>query len=344
MRVLLAGLGNRGGLWGKVLSEDSGTKIAAIIDVDPARIETFRAQYGPLPAYADVATALAREPFDAAVLVTPPDGRRAQTDAAFAAGVPVLGEKPLALDLDEARAIVTAGEKARVPLSVGLNFRFLPVSLAIKSLIASNRMGAPAFGMFNYMRNRDWWRPGMNTYPQTMDDPMMLEQTIHHLDLIRYCYGREVEALTCRTWNPPWSVYRGDANVTCQLTLEGGMEVIYTGTWSGGWNDLRFEWRTDCADGVVIQRQLFSDLVVAGREDTEPTAVPLEPCEPFLDDTRALWSAFRDGIAGGRPLPCTGRDHLESLAVCFAALKAHRDGRRIDMAAFRSDHGLPAPG
>ncbi|MEM8665650.1 MAG: Gfo/Idh/MocA family oxidoreductase [Pseudomonadota bacterium] len=344
MRVLLAGLGNRGGLWGKVLSEDPGTTIAAIVDVDPIRIETFQRQLESLPAYETVAVALAREPIDAVVLVTPPEGRRVQTDAAFAAGVPVLSEKPLALDLQEAHAIVAAGEAAGVPLSVGLNFRYLPVSQAIKSLIASQRMGAPAFGIFNYMRNRDWWRPGMNTYPQTMEHPMMLEQTIHHLDLIRYCYGREVAALTCRTWNPPWSVYRGDANVTCQLTLEGGMEVVYTGTWTGGWNDLRFEWRTDCAEGVVIQRQLFSDLVVAGTEDAEPTVVPLETCEPFLDDTRALWSAFRASVAADEPVPCTGRDHLESLTVCFAALKAHEDGARVEMAAFRADHGLPSPG
>ena len=47
----------------------------------------------------------------------------------------------------------------------------------------------------------------MNKYPLTMRHPMMLEQSIHHLDLIRYCYGREVEAVAVPDLEPAWSVY-----------------------------------------------------------------------------------------------------------------------------------------
>lgn len=342
-RILLVGLGNRGRMWGRIIAAGAETEFAGIVDTDAKRIETFCADHGPLPAFGDLKTAIAETRPDAVLLVTPPGGHLAQSRIIFEAGIPLLAEKPLTLDMKEAQEIVTAAEDAGVPLSVGLNFRYLSVSQGIKTLVAEKRFGDPNFAIFNYKRNRDWWRPGMNTYPQTMEHPMMLEQSVHHLDLIRYCYGLEVEEISCRNWNPPWSVYKHDANVSCQMTMEGGMEVHYVGTWTGGWNQLKFEWRTDCPEGVILQRELFSDLVTAATEDVEPTPVAIPDCVPFVDDSAALLDAFRLAIRNKTALPCTGADHLETLAVCFAAIESHETGRRVNMAEFRARHGLRKP-
>lgn len=326
-----------------MIDRDPAYDIAGVMDVDPARIAAFLEGRAHVPAFDDLPRALAEVRPDAVVLITPPQGHKQQAAEIFAAGVPLLCEKPLALDMAESLEITRMAEAAGVPLSVGLNFRYLACTRKMKDMVAEGAMGAPSFGVFNYLRNRDWWRPGMNTYPQKMKHPMMLEQSIHHIDLIRHVYGREVESLTCRCWNPPWSVYDHDANVTCQLSLSGGLEVIYTGTWTGGWNALKFQWRTDFPKGMIEQRELFSDIYAAGTEDAEAHPVPLPPCEAFIDDTAGLLCAFADALAGKAPLPCTGTDHLESLAVCFAAIEAHETGRRVDMADFRARHALPTP-
>jgi predicted dehydrogenase len=342
IRILQVGLGNRGRMWGRILSEHPQASLAGIVDPDPARIEAYRAEFGAVPSFPELGAALAAVDADAVLLVTPPDGHLEQARLVFAAGLPLLAEKPLALDLAEAREIVALGQAAALPLTVGLNFRYLPVSREIRRLVAAQVVGAPGYGTFNYHRNRDWWRPGMNKYPLAMRHPMMLEQSIHHLDLIRFCYGREVEAVSCRTWNPSWSVYAHDANVSCLLTLEGGMDVAYMGTWTGGWNELKFQWRTDCEKGVIIQQELFSSLAMARTEDPELTPLPLDPCVPFLDDTRLLLDDFLDALATGRQEPCTGADHLKSLALCFAAIEANETGQRVTMRDFYGRHGLDA--
>jgi predicted dehydrogenase len=341
LRILQVGLGNRGTMWGRIIADHPDIVCAGIVDADPVRIEAYAAAFGALPSFTDLAIALGRVSADAVLLVTPPDGHLEQARLVFAAGLPLLAEKPLALDLDEAREIVDLAQNLGCPLSVGLNFRYLPVSREIRRLVMGETLGAPGFGTFLYHRNRDWWRPGMNTYPLTMHHPMMLEQSIHHLDLIRHCYGREVEAVSCRTWNPPWSVYAHDSNVACLLTLEGGLEVNYFGTWTGGWNDLKFQWRTDCERGVIVQGELFSDLATAGTADEALVAIPLEPCVPFLDDTRALLDAFAAACRGEADWPCTGRDHLRSLALCFAAIESDDTGQRVDLRGFWARHGLP---
>lgn len=340
VRLLLIGAGTRGRMWAQVAAESPGVEIAAVVDPSASAREMFESEHPHLPWFTDLTQALAAGPYDAALLVTPPDGHLTQCQQLFDAGLPVLAEKPLATSLADTMAIIDAADASGMPLSVGLNFRYLPVSMALRDWLTTRRLGKVGFGQFRYLRNRDGRRPGINRYPLTMRHPMMLEQTIHHLDLIRFCHGQEVAAIACHTWNPPWSMYAHDANVHCLLTLEDGAEVNYFGTWSGGWNTPGFEWRTDCTDGVVIQRELHSDLAFAQRTDAELTAIPLPEARPYYDDSIALLAAFLAALRGEAPLPCDGRDHLRSLALCFAGIESGETGRIIRMSDFYTRHGL----
>ena len=340
MRFLLVGLGNRGGMWADILSAHPRASIAGAVDPDPARLEAFAARHPGVPLHGTLHDGLAAKAADAVLLVTPPDGHLAQAREIARAGLPLLAEKPLASDLGEAADIVRLMEAAKLPLTVGLNFRYLPVTIALRDLVASNAFGAPGFGEFAYRRNRDGMRSGLNKYPLTMRQPMMLEQSIHHLDLMRHAYGREPLEIACRTYNPGWSMYAHEANVACLIGFEGGFEASYVGTWTGGWNELSFIWRTDCARGVIVQRELFGDLATARTGDTGLTPVPIADATPFVDDTRALLDAFLAALDRGGPMPCDGRDHLRSLALCFAGIEASETGRTVKLAAFHARNGL----
>jgi predicted dehydrogenase len=339
-RILQIGLGNRGGMWAQIIAAHQGAELAGAMDIDPKRIDSFAQRHPGVETFSDLDRALAATKADAALLVTPPDLHLDQARQIFAAGLPLLAEKPLSTNLAEAAEIVRLADAHRLPLTVGLNFRYLAVSRAIRDLVAREEFGAPGFGQFTYQRNRDGKRPGLNKYPLTMRDPMMLEQSIHHLDLIRFCYAREVEAVSCRSWNPAWSMYAHDANVSCLLTLQGGLEVNYLGTWTGGWNGPGFQWRTDCARGVIVQRELFADLATARTEDPELTPVALPECRAFVDDTRALLDEFIAAVRAKTPPPCDGRDHLRTLALCFAAIESHETGRRVALTDFYRRAGL----
>jgi predicted dehydrogenase len=340
MRVLLAGLGNRGRMWAAILARDPQTVLGGAADVSPDARARFAAEYPAVPVYPSLDVALDAGDYDAVVLVTFPERRLDQVSRMLAAEMPLLAEKPLALDLDEAVQIVDLARRHAAPLAVGLNFRFLPVTQALRTLVAQEVVGAPGFGHFVYQRNRDGRQPHLNKYPLTMRHPMMLEQSIHHLDLIRFCYARRVESVVCRTWNPAWSMYAHDSNVHCLLGLEDGLEVNYLGTWTGGWDTMQFQWRTDCAGGIIVQRELFGDLAVARTAEPDLQPVELSPCEPFYDDSAALWRAFVAHILEDAPLSCSGADHLVTLGLCFAAIESSDSGRTVDFAAFCRRHGI----
>lgn len=339
-RILQVGLGNRGAMWAEIIDGRDDVTHSGVVDVDPARLDRFAETHPATPRFTSYQEALAQTQSDAVLLVTPPDGHLEQARAVFGAGLPLLAEKPLTLDMAEATEIVRLADEARLALVVGLNFRYLPVSQKIRSLVAEEAFGKPGFGHFYYPRNRDGRVPRLNKYPLVMQHPMMLEQSIHHLDLIRFCYGREVERIACRTWNPGWSMYAHDSNVSCLLTLEGGLEVTYHGTWTGGWNGFYFEWRTDCERGIILQRQLHEDLAVAHTGDADLTPVELPACRAFYDDTSALLSRFIAHVRDGAPIECSGRDHLITLALCFAGIESSETGTVVEMKDFYRRHGL----
>ncbi len=336
--LLLIGLGTRGKMWARVIATNPAACIAAAVDPDEPARAAFAENHPGVPLFASLDQALAsassRIRFDAAILVTPPDGHLEQCRRLFDAGLPILAEKPLTVDLVEAVAIIDLADRYQLPLSVGLNFRYLPVHQKQRELLTTEFLGRIGFGQFLYRRNRDGRRPGINKYPLTMEHPMMLEQSIHHLDLIRYCYGREVESILCRTWNPPWSMYAHDANVHALLTLESGIAINYFGTWSGGWNEPGFEWRTDCENGVIIQQELFSQLGYARTTDKQLTPIELAAAEAFYDDSVALLRHFLEAVQAKTSAPCDGRDHLRTLGLCFAGIESAATGRAVVMKDF----------
>jgi predicted dehydrogenase len=335
LKIVLAGLGVRGAHWAEVIRRSSNCEVTAYVDPNPTVVERIAAQYGRRPSFASVEAALAvLGDVDALVLATPPIGRAPQVAAAAARCLPMLIEKPLALSLREAVQLVAlAGD---LPLMVGLNFRYLDVTQAAIRLLRDQIVGAPRFARFTYERWRDGRRPDLNKYPLTIEQPMLWEQSIHHFDLLRFVYDAEPVKVTCQTWNPPWSMYAGHANVAALITLQtrdgAALLVNYQGTWQANWAQPHFEWRTECDDGVLIQRDQFGSLGWARRDDPQLTPVELPPHELWITETSRLLAAFVDTVAHGRPLMCSGRDHVMSLAMVEACALASQTGQSVTIA------------
>lgn len=345
-RTLLVGLGARGRVWARLLDEEPRTAVAGYVDLSEANLAASGATYGVRPdaCFSDLAAALRAVRPDLVVLATPPMARYHDALTVFEHGAHLLSEKPLTLDFGEAIGIVRAAEQAGRALAVGVNFRYQHCVTRARAIVRSREIGVPSFSRYVYWRNRDGYRPGLNRYPLTMHQPMLYEQTIHHLDEIRFVYDADVERVFCRCHNPPWSMYRGDATVSAVLELTGGILVTYIGTWSAQTKMTEFEWRTDCDNGALIQRQMFSDLYIArGRDADAADPVPLAPQEHLVDDARELLAHVTDQLRGGRLRPHpSGVDHLKTLGVIAACEESHQTGRAVVMEEFYARHNVPA--
>lgn len=334
LKIILAGLGARGKFWAEVINRSPDCDLIGYVDPKAAALEQAQRQFGDHPVFANVSSALEALPeANALVLATPPEGREAQIRAACERGIPLLVEKPLALSLDEASQYVQMAEAANVPMMIGLNFRYLGVTQATVKLLKNGSVGEAAFGHFTYERWRDGTQARLNKYPLTMAQPMLWEQSIHHFDLMRFVYGSEPLTVYCKTWNPSWSMYQDDTNVSAIFSFENGVTVTYQGTWQSGWQVPNFEWRTDCTKGVILQKDQFSELHYAKLRDDTLTQVALPPHETWISDTEGVLAAFADHLLRGQPLEASGRDHLNSLAMIEACIRSSRDGKAVDVSA-----------
>ena len=335
--VVLVGLGTRGRHWARVISEDHGAQLIAGVDPNTQSVGILREKLPQLNfPVLDFNTALDLKP-DLVVLSTPPDVHLEQITACAERRIPVLCEKPLALDYTTAKACVDVAERAGILLGIGMNFRYLETTRASRELIQGGQLGQVGFGRINYWRYRDGKRPLLNKYPLTMDQPMLLEQSIHHLDLARFIYGSEVKKLWARTTNPPWSMYASDTTVAAWLEFENGFELQYFGTWMGTNSKNEFQWRTDGSDGMLLQRDIFHGLEFWKSGATEPQEVTLEPQEDFVDDTRGLFADFLRAVRGEPSTYPSGRDHLKTMALTLACAASSRQERTLEMTSYTTE-------
>jgi predicted dehydrogenase len=329
IRIILVGLGARAQYWLRVIDMSSDCEVVGLVDPLPAARERASAQLPGVPVAADLGDLIQRVEADAVLLASPPGNRDRQMELAIGARLPILAEKPLADDVAVAARYVAMAERAHVPLMVGLNFRYLPVTQALGRLFA-DRLGAPEFARFTYERWRDGRLPHLNKYPLSMAQPMLWEQSIHHFDLLRHVYRSEPVQIFARTFNPSWSMYADDANVSALISFANGVIVSYQGTWASNWSRLGFEWRTDCARGIAVQSDQFGGLGYALRDDAALTPVPLPAYEQWIDDAVGLLAAFVGALRNEHELQCSGADHLKSLRMVEACILSSQTGRAIN--------------
>ncbi|HXX36980.1 MAG TPA: Gfo/Idh/MocA family oxidoreductase [bacterium] len=345
VRTVLVGVGARGKVWARLLHDEPRTELVGYVDPVPANLEWVQTRFGATPAvcFAQMPEALRALTPDFVVLATPPMDRYREVLAVFEGGAHLLSEKPLTLDLREAVRIVEAAEQARRGLALGVNFRYQHCVTRAREILKSGEIGAANFAHYIYCRNRDGYLPRLNKYPLTMHQPMLYEQTIHHVDELRFVYDAEVEHVWCRCHNPRWSMYEGDATVIAILEMTGDLVVNYFGTWAAQTKMDQFLWRTECDRGALLQHAMFSDLRIARGTDAqtaEPIALPVQ--EQLVDDARLLLADVITQLAAGslRPEP-SGMDHLKTLGVVAACEASSRTGRRVAMREFFEEQGVP---
>jgi predicted dehydrogenase len=91
----------------------------------------------------DLYAALERDDVDVVDICLPTPQHREAAERAFAAGMLVLLEKPIALTLEDAEAIVAAAERAGKLLVVGLVLRFWPEYVELRRIVESGELGRP---------------------------------------------------------------------------------------------------------------------------------------------------------------------------------------------------------
>ncbi|HXQ22076.1 MAG TPA: Gfo/Idh/MocA family oxidoreductase [Candidatus Acidoferrales bacterium] len=140
-RVALVGCGRIAGVHAGYLRQVPQVELVGACDLRRESREAFSARW-QLPTYADVDELLSAAAPDVVHVLTPPATHATVAMSLLDAGVHVLVEKPMALTVAEADAMVAAARRAGRQLTVDHNRWFDPVVHEARALLASGRLGA----------------------------------------------------------------------------------------------------------------------------------------------------------------------------------------------------------
>jgi len=144
-----------------ILEKLPDASVIAVCDKDKARARYVSEKLGIKNVYTDIETMLKQEDIHAVHVCTPTDSHASVAIACLQAGKDVLVEKPLARTYDEAASIVDAAKKSNRKLMVGMNNRFRPDAMILRSFIEAEELGDIFYtkaGWLQRRSNQKTWR------------------------------------------------------------------------------------------------------------------------------------------------------------------------------------------
>ncbi|GIO33038.1 hypothetical protein J2TS6_41790 [Paenibacillus albilobatus] len=173
-----------------LLAAAEGVKVRAFLGTSKEKAERMALSYGAA-GYGDLTEMLDTEQLDAAYVCVPPMSHGAIERELIRRRIPFLVEKPLGLDAELPRSIMTEVEETGLITSVGYHFRYQSNVDRMRELLRRQQSGMVLGRWMDGMPGVAWWRK------QNGSGGQFIEQTTHLADLLRYLAGevQEVYAL-----------------------------------------------------------------------------------------------------------------------------------------------------
>ncbi len=163
-------------------------RLAGLVDTDGQHVRSLASQYG-IPIWATTLDDIVGE-VDGVVLATPPHARSALAKQAFASGMHVLCEKPMANSSRECREIISNANTASRALTGAHTYRYFPNRIYARSLFRSGRLGHLISGNIEQGHPHGWVARTAYTFrKQYVLGGILFNEGVHVLDMLLWFFG-----------------------------------------------------------------------------------------------------------------------------------------------------------
>jgi len=328
--AVVVGAGGISNAWFEALKKE-GVDVPAVVDV---RIDAARAQIEKYElrseASTDLAATLDRFHPDFVADLTVPEAHCQVTCVALRAGCHVVGEKPMASSMDEARRMVRTAEETGKLYMVSQTRRWDSKHEAIRRALSSEAIGNVTTVNCDFYLGAHF-----GGFRDEMASPLILDMAIHHFDLARFMAGVDPVAVYAREFNPKGSWYKGDVAASCVFEMSDGVVFTYRGSWCAegfvtSWNG---NWRIVGDRGTLIYENDEDPKAQAAAGDAGFQR-PLQdvPVPPIAVEATGWQGALREMLAFLRTgkMPQTEcHDNIKSLAMVFGATDSSWQAARV---------------
>lgn len=331
LKTVVVGAGGISNAWFPPLIQE-GIEIDAVVDLN---IETARAQIKKYEIKAvasiDLEATLEQHRPDFVIDLTIPEAHREVTITALQAGYPVLGEKPMATNMDDAREMVRISTDTGKMYAVSQSRRWDKNHDILRRTIESGVIGkVTAINCDFYIGAH------FGGFRDEMSSPLLLDMAIHHFDMARFFTGADPIAVYAKEYNPVSSWYKGDAAASCIFEMTDDIVFTYVGSWCSegchtSWNG---NWRVIGEKGTLIYEYDKAPYGEVVESDTTDFHRPLKkaditdsPLEAF--GMHGAICEMIDFLKTGKTPQTECKDNIKSLAMVFSAIESAKRRQRI---------------
>ncbi len=313
-------------------------RLCAICDIDEPFAAECAKKFGLNKYYTDYREMFKDGGFDCVIVGTPDQVHREQAVAALEAGYHVLCEKPLAMKMEDCRAIVDAAEKSDKKFMVGQVARKTPGFIIGKQLVDSGEIGDLFFIESEYAHDYSLQPKG-----EWRKDPVNLRYPVvgggcHAMDLLRWIAGDPIEVFAYSNHKAltDWpvddctiAVLKYHNNVIGKVMTSIGCKRPYT-------------MRTVLygTKGTIIMDNTSASITLykaftyqqTGKTKYLPTEIPV------VANSHNMASEIEDmchAILNDEPVETNAVDGANTVAVCMATVQSSAEGRPVAPAYFK---------
>lgn len=335
-KMIQVGCGGFGAYWLEVIMPrvNPFAEVVAAVDVNEAALKNAEKFVGlkPEKCYTDLQKALMENEADFVNVVVPPEFHENVIDAAIAAGVDVICEKPLGDSIESSiricRKIKAAGRK----LAVTMSHRFEVEKQTVEAMVKSGD-----YGKLNYVVSRLTMKrtPHYESSPETLISSAL----IHNLDTIRGICGCNAKSVYANCWVGAPELSSGVSGLAI-VEMENGTRAVFeesfvNGSGMDGWSDEYL--RAECTNATIVADHrkvtVRSDM---GYPYPKSAEIPLLEQEYW--DHALIIHDFVRWLDGGDPPKTMYEENLQCCALTYAAIESVRTGQVIDVQEYLKQH------
>jgi predicted dehydrogenase len=322
-----------------VAYRQAGFNPVAIASRDPVHARAVAETHGIPRCHVSPADLLADRDIEVLDIAVPPDVqpaliREAVKHAGHIRGI--LAQKPLAMSYREAKECVDLCAGAGITLAVNQNMRYDQSVRALRAMLQRGWLGEPVLGTIE-MRAIPHWMP----WSEQLHSLSTFVMSIHHLDTFRYWFGTPDRVLASSRPDPRTPFPHRDGINLYILEYDNGCRAA---SWDDVWTgpareeterDIYIRWRVEGTDGLArgtigwpsYPARTPSTLDFTTKQHRGSWMQPRWPEVWFPDAFVGTMAQLLCALEEGREPEISGRDNLETVALCeavYAAAQEHR--------------------
>lgn len=300
-------------------------EIVRVISATPERAGQFAADHRIEQSGSDLGEAMADPQVEAVYISTTNEKHLPQALAAVQAGKHVLCEKPLALTLEDAVAMVRAAKKTGLVFATNHHLRCSGSHRAVRGLITSGRIGRVLSLRLHHAVYLPPHLQGWRINSPGAGGGVIPDITVHDADVARFLLGEDPVTVVAQMASSGLGEGVEDSAMSVWSMPSGAMVMShesFTHPFAGSGLEVHGTEGSIFARDVMTQNPIGSiELVTASGRET----IAFDTHDLYQEGVRR----FHAAVAGDGDPAATGVDGVKSLAVALAVRDAAARGVRV---------------